>query len=234
MHLSLPMEFRESTEIEKPSSGIAGCLIPITIVTVLIAMVSWAIYTLLQQDKKIDAFTTSLPAPITIATPSPADLEVLHAKLGSFATGETLTTTLSTADLNTLIATHPALVDLAPMLTITAITPEHISAQSAFPMRKLRSQDPRYLNAEITTIPRVANDGQLFFDLLSLEVPGKTIDEGFVGNYRQQRIIDSMVLRPFDAAPGIKAIITSITAIELSPDTLTITRSAPAPPENLQ
>ena len=223
------MEFRESTEIEKPSSGIAGCLIPITIVCVLIGMVSWAIYTLLQQDKKIDAFATALPAPIEIASPAPADLEALHAKLDSFAKGEILTTTLSTADLNALIATHPALVDLAPMLTVTGITPEHITAQSAFPMRKLRSPNPRYLNAEITTIPRVANDGQLFFDLLSLEVPGKTVDEGFVGNYRQQRIIDSMVLRPFDIAPGIKAAIESITAVDLTPDTLTITRSAPAP-----
>ena len=225
------MEFRESTEIEKPSSGIAGCLIPITIVGVLIAMVSWAIYTLLQQDKKIDAFTTALPAPIEIASPAPGELEALHAKLESFATGETLTTTLSSADLNALIATHPALVDLAPMLTVTAITPEHVEAQSAFPMRKLRSANPRYLNAVITTIPRVANDGQLFFDLLTLEVPDKTVDEGFIGNYRQQRIIDSMVIRPFDVAPGIKAVIESITAVDLSDDTLTITRSAPALPE---
>ena len=225
------MEFRESTEIEKPSSGFAGCLIPITIVGVLIAMVTWAIYTLLEQDKKIDAFTTALPAPIEIATPTPENLEALYAKLDSFAAGRILTTTLSTADLNALIATHPALVDLAPMLTVTAITPEHVEAQSAFPMRKLGSQNPRYLNAEITTIPRVANDGQLFFDLLTLEVPGKTVDEGFVGNYRQQRIIDSMVLRPFDVAPGIKAAIESITAVDLSDDTLTITRSAPPEPE---
>jgi len=164
-----------------------GCIILITILVVFGGLAVLYAVVGTYQNRVIGEFTTTDPVDLTIPVPTAVDAEAAVSKLQSIATAardNRAERVLFTAtELNTLIATLPALADFRGTTRIEAITSVGIAAAMSQPMRKgILAKGKRYLNATFLFQPEL-RARTVAFKVLSITPVVGAVPEGFVQNY---------------------------------------------------
>ena len=168
----------------------AGCIILVVALTSLAFLIGFGIWSLFKQHREITKFTAT--APQEIALP---DLESnasamiqLNAALETFRTEagnkRTATLRLSPAEINLALAAFEDFGELRQTFSVKKITRDEVHIDIAFRMRgsPLDSDDYRYLNGTMVTNPELSG-GEIFFNVDRIEVPGKSVPDGFVGGF---------------------------------------------------
>jgi hypothetical protein len=188
-----PMPSPENAPARSP---FAGCLILLILASVAIFLISVSAYSLIQQNKEIDAFTASAPTPLTLPMieGNEAELNDLHARLQRFRDGlisspeETTSIELTVADLNYVLATMSPLQDYRPYFSIKEIRDGAIIADHTRPMNGMPGSGvKRYLNGVVTLKPLLA-ENMLVFQVAELSVPGKTVPREFIAQIPPYRL----------------------------------------------
>ena len=186
----------------------AGCLIMIVALASLTFLLGFGVWNLFKQHREISKFTETSPRKLPLPdleTNAPAVIK-LNAKLETFRT-ETgnkrkAALRLTPEEINLAFAAFGEFKELRETFSVTQITEDEVRIDIAFKMRgaPTKSDDFRYLNGTMVTRPELTG-GEIIFVVESIEVPGKTVPEGFVGvfsPYRPAQVyLDNEVLGPW-------------------------------------
>jgi len=173
----------------------AGCAIFILGIALFSGILFFGIWTGTQMNRDIAKFASDDPVEIPSEIGTPEQVKQARAKLDEFKTtiraGKPATLTVTASDINILIHNNTEFSALRGIVFIDSITPETISGQTSWPVRKLSFSGKRYINGNITMKAEAA-PGKIFVRLVSLEVPGKEVPAGFV-----ERVSQNDLLSPY-------------------------------------
>ncbi len=191
--LPADQEAKEPDPVQAQNPG-AGCIIMIVALTSLAFLIGFGVWSLFKQHREITKFTGTSPQEIALP-----DLESnasamirLNAALETFRTEagnkRAATLRLSPEDINLALAAFEDFGELRRTFSVKKITKEEIHIEISFRMRgsPLNSDDYRYLNGTMITQPELSG-GEIFFNVDRIEVPGKTVPDGFVGVFSPYR-----------------------------------------------
>lgn len=176
-----------------------GCAILVIMVLTFGGIVTWMIYSGIEQDRQIATFTTENAPPLTPLVVSDNEKAALKNKLIMFADsatkGDAAQLSLNSSEANTLlllaadagIGEDKESQSYREMLRFTGFDAktQFVSADLRMPVNKLpwASGDKRYLVGSASFKPVVEN-GTFSLKIETISVPGKTVSEGFVNNMR--------------------------------------------------
>lgn len=176
-----------------------GCAILVIMVLTFGGIVTWMIYSGIEQDRQIATFTTENAPPLTPLVVSDNEKAALKNKLIMFADsatkGDAAQLSLNSSEANTLlllaadagIGEDKESQSYREMLRFTGFDAktQFVSADLRMPVNKLpwASGDKRYLVGSANFKPVVEN-GTFSLKIETISVPGKTVSEGFVNNMR--------------------------------------------------
>ncbi len=177
-------------------SPFAGCILLIAVACSFLFILVFSFFSLIKQDSEIQQFTTetSKPVPVSNREARADDITALDTRLIEFRNavideGKDGELRLSADDLNLAIAGHDEFVELRETFYVEAIRDGKLvvkvnEALNGAPL----SGTSYYLTATITGVPAIS-DEEVVFDVQTIEVPGKTVPDGFLGNYSPRRIM---------------------------------------------
>ena len=185
-----------SPENAPARSPFAGCLIMLILAGVALFLISVSAYSLIQQNKEIDKFTSAQPATLTeiVVDGKESELNELHARLQRFRDSvvsrptEETRIALTAADLNYILATMSPLRDYRGYFYVKEIRDGEIIADHTRPMNGMPgSGTKRHLNAEARLKPLIA-EKCLVFQVSALDIPGKTVPKEFIAQIPPYRL----------------------------------------------
>lgn len=174
----------------------------------LVFLIGFALWTPFRQADEIEKFTKPTPRPTPIADANPADAENLKSRLKSFREAldnpqQNTRIALNADDLNRAIATFEPLAELRGTFWVEEIHDDHIQVSICYQLngrpRLTRddepgfiTSDPRYLIGKIQVRPELTKR-ELVLTVQDLNVPNKTIPEGFMGHFSTLRIFEQFI-----------------------------------------
>ena len=214
----------------------AGCIILIVALTSLAFLIGFGVWSLFKQHREITKFTGTSPQEIALP-----DLESnasamiqLNAALETFRTEagnkRAATLRLSPEDINLALAAFEDFGELRRTFSVKKITKEELHIEISFRMRgsPLNSDDYRYLNGTMITQPELSG-GEIFFNVDRIEVPGKTVPDGFVGVFSPYRPAQVYLANEEGVGPWMR----QLTSLTLEEGFLTLTiEPSELPPES--
>lgn len=211
------------------SSPLPGCIILSVIVLVFGGLVVLYTATGLWMNKQIDQFTDPEPAeiPIAEATEDQARAvqdkldELLDASLG----GRMERFTLTTEELNTLLASQPIMEDFIGQAYVEGISEEGIRTQVTQQMRSLKPGEFRYLNATIHFVPVLLRN-TIVFEISQVEVPGREVPEKFIESFSSQHLFK---IDPSN--PELEPVLKTLEKVYLENDQVVLETGRPEAPE---
>lgn len=217
-----PAEVKLTKEPTSGSNPFYGCAILLIAITTFAFIILWSLYSGLKQSWEIDTFTeTNAPPLAAIETGEPQKTAV-RTKLTTFAeaakAGKPVTLTLSLDELNTVLvlAGESGVADYRGMLRFTGIDApaQKLKADIRWQMNNLpfAQAAERFLVAQATFKPVIENNA-LELHIEDLNVPGKTVSEGFLRHLRGWPWLNLAKLKPEVSAPLAK-----VTKFEFSTD----------------
>ncbi|WP_035614859.1 hypothetical protein [Haloferula sp. BvORR071] len=224
-------------------SPFAGCLILILALLMLVSLVGFAVWLPFKQATEMEKFTSPTPAPLPVETVDQAKLAELTARMEKFSDelkGDAKTPArmeLSVEDLNLAIAAYKPVEQLRGTFRVKEITQEALLIDINYKLngkpRLARdgedgpiTADPRYLIGSLKGHPLLARR-ELALKVSSLEVPGKTVAEGFMEHFSTLRIFEAAT-KDGNIGPAMAA----LTRAELAPGKLILARvPGESPPE---
>jgi hypothetical protein len=176
-----------------------GCAILVIMVLTFAGIVTWMIYSGIEQDRQIATFTTENAPPLPVMVVSEGEKAALKSKLVVFAEsavkGDAAQLLLNTSEANALlllaadagIGEDKDSLSYREMLRFTGFdskTP-FVNGNLRMPVNKLpwAGGDKRYLVGSASFKPVVEN-GSFSLKIEAITVPGKTVSEGFVNNMK--------------------------------------------------
>ena len=204
----IPAEDSPGTDPVQAQNPGAGCLIMIVALASLSFLIGFGIWSLFKQHREISKFTGEAPRelPIPDLEANAAAMINLNASLENFrnesGNEREATLRLSPGEINLAFAAFDEFEDLRTTFSVSRITTEEMHIDISFKMRgsPLKADDFRYLNGTMITTPQLTG-GEIIFEVSSIEVPGKTVPEGFVGvfsPYRPAQVyLENEVLGPW-------------------------------------
>ena len=172
----------------------AGCFIMIVALLSLAFLIGFGIWSLFKQHREISKFTDSSPRELPLPDlESKAEAMIgLNAKLETFRTDSgnkrEAVLRLSPEELNLAFAAFEQFKELRGTFRVTRITTQEVHIEIAFKMRgaPTKPDDFRYLNGTMITKPQLTG-GEIILVVDRIEVPGKTVPDGFVGVFSPYR-----------------------------------------------
>lgn len=171
-------------------------------------LIGFGIWSLFQQNREIAKFTDSEPqkVPLLVLEEHESAMIGLNAKLEIFQTNQgnkrDAVLKLSPEEINLAIAAFDGFEELRNTFSVKSITSGEVQIEIAFKMRgsPTKPDDFRYLNGTMVTKPELTG-GEIIFIVERIDVPGKTVPDGFVGvfsPYRPgQRYLEHEALGPW-------------------------------------
>lgn len=194
----------------------------------IVGFLLWSGYTLVKQSREIDTFTADAPEAIIPADATGAERDALVAKLTALKNAvtarEPLEISLDTGELNTLLSLQP-FSEVRGLIRADKIEGGLIHARISFILNALPPGSVRYLNGTLLCKPAVNAGAGLVMHTEDIQVPGKTVAEGFLRRYRQDGYLDTMLVQEFrddDQNGAIAAVLKAITAVEIAGDRVLI------------
>ena len=228
-------EEKEPDPVQAQNPG-AGCIILIVALTSLAFLIGFGVWSLFKQHREITKFTGTSPQEIALP-----DLESnasamiqLNAALETFRTEagnkRAATLRLSPEDINLALAAFEDFGELRRTFSVKKITKDELHIEISFRMRgsPLNSDDYRYLNGTMITQPELSG-GEIFFNVDRIEVPGKTVPDGFVGVFSPYRPAQVYLTNEEGVGPWMR----QLTSLALEEGFLTLTiEPSELPPES--
>jgi hypothetical protein len=227
-----------------PVSGFSpfpGCYIFMLLAVFVTSILVWGGYTLYQQSRQIDAFTSPTRVPVPVRTPTPAESAALREKLTGFEkavwAGDGPSLSLTVDELNCLFAGEAPFESVRELISFQKID-EHLEAQVSLPMNSLRPGDRRYLNGTISIVAATKPEWGFYAIADDIQGPGKTVSKDFIDNYRTGVIpgkslgfLDDMLLGSFRKDRRFGPVLVKIQKVVLADGRLTVEASkGPAKP----
>jgi hypothetical protein len=224
-------------------SPFAGCAILIAALLVMVFLIGFSVSVLFRQSNEIAKFTGEKPVLVEVSPieDREAELNRLAEKLETFrlavSDGESATMELTAEEMNLAIAVYEPFRDLRGMLRVASISPEEIRLEISFQLNgkpRLSNEgeggwitsDPRYLNGIMVAKPGLLNK-EVVLQISDIEVPGKTVAEGFLGQMSPYRIAERYV-----GKEGIGGVMAELTSVELGEGTVRFVRTAGVTPKD--
>ena len=218
-------------------SPFAGCLIMILAVFILVGVVAFTAWLPFKQAGEMEKFTAPSPAPLPVEPleGNEAKVKELTARLEKFRdelkgdADKPARLELDAADLNLAIASFEAVKQLRGTFRIREITKDALVIDINYKLNgrpRLAKDgeegplgsDPRYLIGTLKGHPLLARR-ELALKVDSLEVPGKTVADGFMQHFSTLRLFEASVKDPV-LGPAMAA----MTRSELEPGKLVLSR----------
>jgi hypothetical protein len=224
-------------------SPFAGCAILIAALLVMVFLIGFSVSVLFRQSNEIAKFTGEKPVLVEVSPleDREAELNRLAEKLETFrlavSDGESATMELTAEEMNLAIAVYEPFRDLRGMLRVASISPEEIRLEISFQLNgKPRlskegeggwiTSDPRYLNGIMVAKPGLLNK-EVVLQISDIEVPGKIVAEGFLGQMSPYRIAERYV-----GKEGIGGVMAELTSVELGEGTVRFVKTAGVTPKD--
>lgn len=201
-----------------------GCLMILVVGGWLFALAAWMAWHLWEQVREVRRFTDPTAQAIAPAAPSGEELAALRARLQAFAAAvaakQPAQIELSAADLNHLLAAQEPLSRLQDIAKVEEIT-DSLRVKVALALNGIPFSGERlYLNGFISVRPEIKKDSGLVLLTRSLEVPGRSLSEGFTKTYLEANHLDGLALDELRKDQRLLAIFTKITAVRCQPGKL--------------
>ncbi len=224
-------------------SPFAGCAIFIAALVVMVFLIGFSIFSLFRQFNEIAKFTAEKPVPVEISpienqeaalNPLAERLEVFRQQLS----GNTeASLALTVEEMNLAIAAYEPFKDLRGMLRVASISPKEIRMEISFQLNGrprlskegeggLVTSDPRYLNGIMVAKPGLLNK-ELVLQISDIEVPGKTVAQGFLGQMSPYRIAER-----YAGKEGIGGVMSELTSVELADGAVRFVKTAGITPKD--
>lgn len=224
-------------------SPYAGCAILIAALLVMVFLIGFSVSVLFRQSNEIAKFTGEKPVLVKVEPieDREAELNRLAEKLETFrlavSDGESATMELMAEEMNLAIAVYEPFRDLRGMLRVASISPEEIRLEISFQLNgrpRLSKEgeggwitsDPRYLNGIMFAKPGLLNK-EVVLQISDIEVPGKTVAEGFLGQMSPYRIAERYV-----GKEGIGGVMAELTSVELGEGAVRFVKTAGVTPKD--
>ncbi len=224
------------TKDDSARSPFAGCAIFIAAVAVMAFLVGFSVLTLFRQFNEISRFTSETPVPVelTVLDNREPQLNEFAERLEKFrqnlAGESTATLALSADDINLAIASRDEFKELRGTFRVTDISDNAVRIAISFPLngrpRLAKSGEPgwiasdsRFLNATLVGRPVLATK-EVALAVDTIEVPGKTVAQGFIDQFSPYRVTERYML---DHEIG-KAM-AKLTRVEIAGDRIVLTRN---------
>lgn len=234
-------EIKNESVSEK--SPYAGCAILIAALLVMLFLIGFSISVLFRQSNEITKFTEVQPASVLV---SPLDdreveLNVLAAKVESFrlavSDGKSARLELTVEEVNLAIAAYESFEDLRGTLRVVSISPDEMRLDISFTLNgrpRLAKEgeggwiasDPRYLNGTMIAKPGLLNR-EVVVQIIDIEVPGKKVAEGFLGQMSPYRIAER-----YAGKEGIGLVMSQLTAVELGDGSVCFVKTSGLKPKD--
>lgn len=215
-------EARQTKEPVSGSNPFYGCAILLIAITTFSFIILWSLYSGLKQSSEIDTFTETNAPPLAAIEAGEALKASVRTKLASFAlvakADKPVTLTLSVEELNAILvlAGESGVADYRGMLRFTGIDApaQKLKADIRWQMNNLPfvQAAERFLVGQATFKP-VIESNALELHIEDLDVPGKTVSEGFLRHLRGWPWLNLAKLKPEVSAPLAK-----VTRFEFSTD----------------
>jgi hypothetical protein len=215
-----------------------GCAILILAFLVFGGLVTWTLYSGWEQDRQISTFSETSPKPTQLATPTTEEKDLLKARLAEFSSASKTgpaKLTMTVSDLNTLLILSLDVSDIPQlkeakypgMVWFTAMDEkaQMIKADVCLTLHGLPFiGHEKYLVAHAAFKPEIGNTG-LEFHIDNVEVPGKTVPEGFMFQMRTLPWLNLVKLKP-EFADLLKR----VTSAQVTPEGALVLEAKPAAP----
>lgn len=215
-------EVRLTKEPTSGSNPFYGCAILLIAITTFSFIILWSLYSGLKQSWEIDTFTETNAPPLAAVEVGETQKTSIRTKLDAFAqvakVGKPVTLTLSLEELNAVLvlAGESGVADYRGMLRFTGIDApaQKLKADIRWQMNNLPfvQAAERFLVGQATFKPVIENNA-LELHIEDLNVPGKTVSEGFLRHLRGWPWLNLAKLKPEISAPLAK-----VTKVEFSAD----------------
>jgi hypothetical protein len=231
------------TESVSEKSPYAGCAILIAALLVMVFLIGFSISVLFRQSNEIAKFTGDKPALVVVSPLEDRESELnrLAGKLETFrlavVDGETAALELTAEEMNLAIAAYEAFKDLRGTMRVASVSPEEIRLEISFPLNgrpRLAKEgeggwvvsDPRYLNGTMIAKPGLLSR-EIVLQISDIEVPGKKVAEGFLGQMSPYRIAER-----YAGKEGIGSVMSELTAVELGEGTVRFVKTSGVKPKD--
>ena len=215
------------TDQAQQRSPFAGCAIMLILASVALFLISVSAYSLLQQNKEIEKFTSPTPmalSPVSIEEQE-AELNALHARLTAFRSqivdrpDEPAEIALNVTDLNFILATAAPLRAYKPYFLVKEIREGQLIADHYRPMNGMPGSDEkRYLNS-IATLKPILAEKTLVFQVEALDVENATVPLEFIAQIPPYRF---GLEQQSDAL--YSPVLSALTSMEAKPNQLILRR----------
>ena len=204
---------KTSKEPTGPYNPFYGCAIIFMAALIFGGILGWSFYSLTKQDSEIAKFTVEKPVPLVHKPLAEAELTALKTKLATFAeaakAAKPATLTLSLAEINALMEIAPdgGFGKYTEMMAFKALKPgDSLVADVCLPLNKMRYwEGKRYAIGEATFVLDITKEMGPDLHIVSLTIPGKTVNEGFM-----QTFASSRWLTPYQKLPALTPIMKGI------------------------
>jgi hypothetical protein len=204
------------------SNPFYGCAILVIVLSTFGFIVSWILYSGLKQSSEIGAFTSPDPPALEAITVDDGQKAAMKSKLEGFAmmanAGKPVTLILTPEELNAVLvlAAEGGVADYLGMVRFTGMdaAAQVLKADIRWKMNNLpfvKAPD-RFLAGHATFQPVIEN-GALELHITGLDVPGKTVSEGFMKQLGNWPWLNLAKLRE-----DVKTPLTKVTSFEFTPD----------------
>ncbi|MEM0896762.1 MAG: hypothetical protein AAGJ79_07725 [Verrucomicrobiota bacterium] len=173
-----------------------GCIIMAMAFAMFSGIAAYGIWAGLKQDGDIAQFTDETRIAVPSDPGTAEEWNALKARLREFESRALQKAParleLSVRDLNLAIANSDLLLESREMIFFEKIHEGGIDARISMPINRIAFwKEPRYLNGT-ALLAIESNELQLFVRMKDVEVPGKTVEEGFI-----ERLAQSNLLAPY-------------------------------------
>ncbi len=201
----------------------------------LLVLGGWMAWSLYGTVKEVRTFTDSEAKPVTPAQPTAEQITALRARINEFggAVGrkEKAELRLTVEDLNSLLATEEIVKPMREYAKVESIG-ETVKMQVSVAMNGLPLTGERlYLNGFVELTPRTDKDKGIVLATKAITVPGKTVTEGFITNYKDTNHVDGLLLnelREKSKDPSIMEVMQKLTTVRLEPGVAVLEYAPPA------
>jgi hypothetical protein len=200
-----------------------GCLLFLVGGTWLLVLGGWMVWTLYGQLREIRTFTDTEAKPVSPAQPAAEQVAALRTRISEFGAAvwrkEKAELRLTVDDLNTLLASGEESQGMRENAKVESIG-DAVKVQISVAMNGVPFSGERlYLNGTADVTPVADKDKGLKLRTQNLAVPGRTVTEGFLNQYKEAGHLDTLLLDPLrnSKTPGVAETLQAITSARLEP-----------------
>jgi hypothetical protein len=221
MERALPRFMSESPKTRRNITP--GCLMLMVGGLWLLVLGGWMVWRLYGQLNEIRTFADTTAKPISPVQPGGDQIAALRTRIQEFGATvgrkEKASLRLTVEDLNTLLSAEETVRGMRENAKVESIG-DTVKLQISVALNGVPFSGERYyINGFAEIAPVTDKDKGLKIRTMNLTVPGKTVTEGFLDQYKEHGHLDTLLLDPVRQSkdPSIAETLKKLTSTRLEP-----------------